>query len=101
MIQHKTKKTISLNELSTNMTIQNSLFENVALWLINSSTQHVHLVGSSNLIETTSNAMITSKDFQRELSRQGASLESITEKLNLKHQAANSFFEVFGVKWVF
>ena len=99
-MEHK-KKTINLSELSTNKTVQNDLFENVASWLVDSSAESSVLIGTKKRIETVTAVMAASKKFQNELSNPTATLTSINEKLDLKHQAANSFFEVFGVKWVF
>jgi hypothetical protein len=43
--------------------------------------------------------MMASRRFQDELNRHGATVESVMQKLNLKHASAREFERILGVPW--
>lgn len=57
------------------------------------------LRGNKEEISAVSNALLSSKKFQEELNRPGASVASVMEKMRIKEMSASTFERVFGVKW--
>jgi len=55
--------------------------------------------GSRDEIQAVTNALMSSKKFQDELRRPGASVESVMEKLRVKQMSASEFERVLGVRW--
>lgn len=55
--------------------------------------------GTPEEVQAVANAMIASKRFQDELSRNGATVESVMQKLGLKHAAAREFERILNVPW--
>jgi hypothetical protein len=55
--------------------------------------------GSEDQINAIYNAMLASKRFQDELKKPGATVNSVIEKLNVKHMSVREFERVFGVSW--
>lgn len=55
--------------------------------------------GTKDEINAVANAMLSSKRFQDELKRPGASIQSVVDKLRLKNASAAEFERVLGVKW--
>lgn len=86
-----------LDELHVNL-LGKLLLVAVGAWLVGRAT-NVKVRGTKSEIEAISNAMMASRRFQEELSRSGATVESVMEKLGLKHASARQFEEVLGIKW--
>lgn len=57
------------------------------------------LRGNRNEISAIANALMSSRKFQEELNRPGASVESVMEKMRVKEMSASTFERVFGVRW--
>lgn len=57
------------------------------------------LRGNSNEIAAIANALMSSRKFQEELNRPGASVESVMQKLRVKEMSASTFERVFGIRW--
>lgn len=55
--------------------------------------------GSKDEIQAIAEALISSKKFQEELNRPGATVESVVQKLRVKEMSASTFERVFGMKW--
>ena len=55
--------------------------------------------GSRDQIDVITNALMSSRAFQDELSRPGATVDSVIEKLKIKHMSASEFERKFGISW--
>lgn len=86
-----------LNELHTNL-LGKLFFTAVGAWLVGKTT-NVVLRGTQTEIEAVTNAMLASRRFQDELKRPGATVDSVMNKLNLKHASAREFERILGVPW--
>jgi hypothetical protein len=79
-------------------TLGKIFFATLGAWLIG-KTVNTKLRGSRKEVETIANALSASKRFQDELNRPGASVESVVQKLGIKHMSANEFERVLGIPW--
>ena len=70
----------------------------VGAWLVGKYFK-LKVRGSQKQISTLASAMISSKKFQDELKRPGASLENVMNKLKVKNMDADRFQKTFGIKW--
>lgn len=86
-----------LNELHVNM-LGKIFLASIGAWLVGRAT-NLKLRGTRQEVEAISNAMLASHRFQSELQRPGATVESVMQKLNLKHATARQFEEVLGIPW--
>lgn len=86
-----------LNELHTNL-VGKLFFAACGAWLVGKATNIV-LRGTQSEIQAISNALLSSRKFQDELKKSGASVESVMQKLNLKHASAKEFERILGVKF--
>lgn len=68
----------------------------VSAWLVGKVT-NMKLRGSQSEVTAIANAMLASKRFQEELRKPGATVESVMEKLNLKHATAQEFERTLGI----
>lgn len=57
------------------------------------------LKGTKDEISAITNALLSSRKFQEELDRPGATVESVVQKLRVKEMSASTFERVFGIKW--
>lgn len=57
------------------------------------------LRGSRDEMSAISSALWSSRKFQEELKKPGASVDSVMEKLRVKQMSASEFQRVFGVPW--
>ncbi len=55
--------------------------------------------GNPNQIKAIANALRSSRRFQDELRRSGATVDSVMQKLNLKNARGREFERILGVKW--
>lgn len=55
--------------------------------------------GTPRQINAIVDVMMTSKRFQDELRRPGATVDSVIDKLGLKNASASHFERVLGIKW--
>lgn len=88
---------VPLNELKLNL-LGKIFFAAVGAWLVG-KTVNLKIRGTSEEIQAVSNAMMASRRFQDELSRDGATVESVMQKLGLKHASAREFERILGVVW--
>ena len=96
MMENSSKK---LNELSLNLA--GKLFIGaVGAWLVGKYV-NTKLMGSPEEIEAVKNAMISSRRFQDELKRPGATIQSVMNKLKVKDMNAKTFENTFGIRWPF
>lgn len=84
-----------LNELHTNL-LGKLFYTAIGAWLVGKVT-NVVLRGTQSEVQAISNAMLASKKFQEELRKPGASVQSVMDKLNLKHASAREFERILGV----
>jgi len=70
----------------------------VAAWLIGQKTR-LKIKGSREEIERLATAMVASKKFQHELGRDGATAQSVIQKLGLKNATAKDFEQMTGIPW--
>ena len=75
-----------LNELHLNLAGK-LFFAACGAWLLGKAT-NMKLRGTKDEIDAVANAMISSRRFQDELNRPGATVQSVIDKLGLKHASA-------------
>jgi hypothetical protein len=86
-----------LNELQVNL-LGKVFFATLGAWLVGKFV-NTKLRGSQREIEAVANALSASRRFQDELSRPGATVDSVVQKLGVKHMSAAEFERVLGVPW--
>lgn len=86
-----------INELKVNL-LGKVFFATLGAWLVGKYV-NTKLRGSQSEIEAVGNALASSRRFQDELNRPGASVESVVQKLGIKHMSASEFERVLGVPW--
>jgi len=91
------EKKEQLNELRINL-LGKVFFATLGAWLIGKFV-NTKLRGSRDEIEAVGNALAASRRFQDELNRPGASVDSVVQKLGVKHMSASEFERVLGVPW--
>lgn len=89
------EKVEQLNELHLNL-VGKLFFAAVGAWLIGKAT-NIKLRGTKEEIDAVTNAMMASKRFQEELKRPGATVQSVIDKLGLKHASAKEFQRILNV----
>lgn len=91
------EKKENLNELRMNL-LGKVFFATLGAWLVGKFV-NTKLRGSASEIEAIGNALASSKRFQDELNRPGATVDSVVQKLGIKHMSASEFERVLGVPW--
>ena len=86
-----------LNELHTNL-LGKIFYAAVGAWLIGKATG-LKMRGTPDEVNAITNAMTSSRRFQDELSRPGATVESVFEKLALKNASRAEFERKLGISW--
>jgi hypothetical protein len=87
----------ALNELRVNI-VGRIFFAACAAWLIGKAT-NLKLRGTPEEMNAVANAMLSSRRFQEELNSPGATVESVMQKLGLKHASAREFERILGIPW--
>ena len=87
----------SLNELRVNL-LGKVFFATLGAWLIGRFV-NTKLRGSRQEVEAVGNALASSRRFQDELNRPGATMDSVVQKLGIKHMSASEFERVLGIPW--
>jgi len=90
-------KSHNLNELHLNL-VGKMFFASVGAWLMGRLT-NMKVRGTPEEVDAVANVLMSSRRFQDELSRPGASVESVTQKLGIKHSSAKEFERILGVPW--
>lgn len=88
---------VPLNEIRLNL-LGKIFFAAVGAWLVG-KTVNMKIRGMPEEIQAVTNAMMASRRFQDELEREGATVESVMQKLGLKHASAREFERILGVPW--
>ncbi len=91
------KKKVVKEDLKINL-LGKMLFATVGAWLVG-KVVNTKIRGTKEEISALSSAMVASKKFQEELNHPGATVESVVEKLKVKHMTAKEFEKVFNVPW--
>jgi len=86
-----------LNELRMNV-LGKIFLTSVAAWLVGKAI-NLKIRGTPEEVNAVAQAMIDSRRFQEELERPGATVDSVMNKLNLKHASAREFERVLGIKF--
>jgi hypothetical protein len=84
-----------INELKTNL-LGKIFFATVGAWLVGKAV-NVKLRGTNEQVQTVANALLASKKFQDELKHPGATVESVMNKLSVKHMTAQEFEKQFNI----
>jgi len=88
---------VPINELKLNL-LGKIFFTAAAAWLIGRAV-NMKIRGTPHEVQAVANAMMASRRFQEELNRPGATVESVMQKLDLKHASAREFERILGVPW--
>lgn len=88
---------VPINELRLNL-LGKIFFTAAAAWLIGRAI-NMKIRGTPDEVQAVANAMMASRRFQEELERSGATVESVMQKLQLKHASAREFERILGVPW--
>lgn len=59
----------------------------------------IKLRGKPEQIQAVTDAITASKEYQREIKKPGASVESVIQKLNLRNMSKERFEQLTGKKW--
>jgi hypothetical protein len=86
-----------LNELRMNV-LGKIFLTSVAAWLVGKAI-NLKIRGTPEEVNAVAGAMIASRRFQDELNRPGATVDSVMNKLNLKHASVREFEQVLGIKF--
>ena len=92
------KKNVILTEDLYFNTTGKLFLASLGAWMVGKYV-NTKLKGNRDEISAVANALMSSRKFQEELNRPGASVESVVEKLRVKEMSASTFERVFGVKW--
>jgi hypothetical protein len=94
----ESRKDDTLNE-GAYLSLTGKMFiASLGAWLVGKLV-NTKIRGSHDEITAVSNALMSSRKFQEELNRPGASVESVMEKLRIKQMSASEFERVLGVRW--
>ena len=80
-------------------TLGKLVFASIITTMVTGQRSPFKLSGDSRKIEILSRAVQSSKRFQDEIKRPGASVDSVMRALDAKNLDANNFRSVFGVPW--
>jgi hypothetical protein len=86
-----------INELRVSL-FGKILFGTLAAWLVGKYV-NTKIRGSREQVEAMASALSASKKFQDELMKPGATVDSVIQKLGVKHMSASQFERVMGVPW--
>lgn len=77
-----------------------NFYSGVATWLSEPNVA-ITLRGAPDKVVIVQEALRRTKEFQEELNRPTATLQTIAEKLDKKHSAAETFLASFSTSWPF
>lgn len=75
------------------------VFTGVIGWITTNSKLNWNIRGAEKEVQAMTKAVMASKAFHDEISRPGATVESVIEKMNEKALAAKEFEETTGKRW--
>ena len=71
-------------------------FGGLLAWIAKDAKFHFKIKGTPEQLQAMAKAVFASKRFTQELAKPNATIESVLEKLNLKHISAQDFKEMTG-----
>jgi len=80
-------------------TLGKLVFASIITTMVTGQRSPFKLSGDPRKIEVLSKAVQSSKRFQDEIKRPGASVDSVIRALDAKNVDANNFRSIFGVPW--
>ena len=86
-----------INELKVNL-LGKVFFATLGAWMVGKYV-NTKIRGNRSEIEAIGNALASSRRFQDELNRPGATVDSVMRKLGVKHMSAAQFERTFGIRW--
>lgn len=86
-----------LNELHVNL-LGKIFLASIAAWVVGNAT-NLKIRGTPREINALSKALRSSRVFQKELYKKGATVRSVMDKLRVKQMSARDFERVFNIKW--
>lgn len=86
-----------LNELHVNF-LGKIFFASCAAWLVGRMT-NIKIRGTESEVRAVADALMSSRRFQDEMERPGATVDSVMAHLDLKHASAREFERITGVPW--
>lgn len=96
-MSQKEKEEILKEEMFLNFTGK-MFIASLGAWLAGKYV-NTKLKGTRDEIDAVADALLSSRKFQEELNRPGATVESVIQKLRVKEMSASTFQRVFGIKW--
>ncbi len=87
-----------LNELFKMSTVGKLFLAGMAAWVAGRASR-MKVRGSRREIDAISNALRSSRRFQQEIARPGATVQNVMEKLRLKNASGSRFESILGVPW--
>lgn len=96
-VEQKDKKRVLKEELYLNFTGKMFL-ASLGAWLAGKYVS-TKLKGTRGEIDAIADSLLSSRKFQEELNRPGATIESVIQKLRVKEMSASTFQSMFGIKW--
>jgi hypothetical protein len=73
-------------------------FAALGAWLVG-RLSGIKIRGTQEEINAIANAMMASKRFQDELNRDGATVDSVVQKLGLKNASIKEFERILQIRW--
>lgn len=74
------------------------LLASLGAWMVG-KVVNTKIRGTRSEIEAVTEALLSSRRFQDELRRPGATIDTVMDKLRVKQMSASQFERVFGVRW--
>ena len=87
----------SINELHMNL-LGKIFFTTLGAWLIGKEV-NMKIRGTNEQVRSVANALIATKQLNEEFNDSSATVESVMEKLNIKHTATSEFERQFNIRW--
>lgn len=91
------EKSDKLNEAQLNFAGKMMLAA-MGAWMVNKAV-NTKLRGTKDEVTVIANALMSSKKFQEELQKPGATVQSVMDKLRVKQMSAAEFERVLGIRW--
>lgn len=88
---------VRLDELKLNL-LGKIFFTACAAWLVGKAVS-LKIRGTPAEVQAVAGAMMASRRFQEELDRPGATVDSVMQRLGLKHASAKEFERTLGIPW--
>lgn len=92
-----TEQPAAINELKVNL-LGKIFLAAVAAWVVGKAT-NLKIRGTPAEVKAVTDAMLASRRFQDELSRPGATVNSVMQKLGLKNASVREFERILGIAW--